>query len=157
MVPPPVGGFGIAVEPEGLCAIMSVMRRRKLALLPDNDRKLRVALTRAQRRLPQLLGDKVVAGMVIGSVAEGCARDASDVDVVLFLRDGGPRRGHYRWWDRAVVPHLGSWGTCVQPIFVALSSRRTSEPSLASALRRGILLWDRSRLFAGRKLWSTGS
>ncbi|MBI4601619.1 MAG: nucleotidyltransferase domain-containing protein [Planctomycetes bacterium] len=133
------------------------MARRKLALLPDNDCRLREEISRIQRRLPRLLGEKVLAALVIGSVAEGKARDGSDVDVLLFLSEGPPRREHYRYWDRQIAPRMRVCPFPIQPIFVSRASASTSEPNLAAAIRRGILLWDRGRLFPRRRPWSIAS
>lgn len=133
------------------------MALRRLALLPDNDRFLRMELVKIQEDLPRLLGSKVAAALVIGSVAEGRAGDGSDVDLLLVLDEGMPRRADYRFWDEEVAPHTRRFRFPIQPIFVARRSVRTSEPNLAAAIRRGILLWDRAGVFRRRKRWSIAS
>ena len=52
-------------------------------MLPDNDAVLAERLDRLAACLPGLLAPRMAAAIVIGSVAEGRARDASDIDVVL--------------------------------------------------------------------------
>ena len=131
------------------------MQHEKLSLLPDNDRQLRTMLSSIQRRLPRILGKKVLAALVIGSVAEGKAGDRSDLDLLLFLREGPPKREHYRFWDWRVAPHFKRCPFPIQPIFVSKESVNTSEPNLTSAIRQGILLWDEGRLFPWRGAWST--
>lgn len=133
------------------------MALRRLALLPDNDRFLRRELARIQKELPPLLRGKVAAALVIGSVAEGQAGDSSDIDILLVLDEGMPRRADYRFWDEQVAPRAGRFRFPVQPIFIGRGSVRTSEPNLAAAIRRGILLWDQAGLFPRRKRWSTAS
>jgi predicted nucleotidyltransferase len=59
---------------------------RRLAILDDNDERLGRRLAVLQTLLPPLIEDRACAAMVIGSVAEGRARDASDIDVVVVLR-----------------------------------------------------------------------
>ena len=119
------------------------MRRRRYAILDDNDRLLDERLRRLAGALPSLAGTRVVAANVIGSVAEGRARDGSDIDLVLILGEGSPERGDYSWWDRDVEPRLASDGGRfpVQPLFVARAALDTREPHLAAALRGGIPLW----------------
>jgi len=100
------------------------------AILDDNDRLLDERLRRLARALPPLARTRVVAANVIGSVAEGRARDGSDVDLVLVLDHGSPERGDYSWWDREVAPRLASDGGRfpVQPLFVARTALDTREP-----------------------------
>lgn len=62
--------------------------RRRYAILDDNDRLLDERLRRLARTLPSLARTRVVAANVIGSVAEGRARDGSDIDLVLILDEG---------------------------------------------------------------------
>ncbi len=133
------------------------MRRRKLAILPDNDRVLRGMLLRLRQELPRILGGRVLAAMVIGSVAEGTAGDASDLDLLLFLAKDLPTREHYRYWDRSVARRLAKCPFPLQPIFVSKDAVQTEEPNLAAAIRKGILLWDRGGLFRRRKPWATRS
>ncbi len=121
---------------------------RRFAILDDNDGTLRARLATLQRQLPPLVTPKVVGAAVIGSVAEGRARDASDIDVLLVLREGGPTRADYRWWDQAVAPRLAHGPSFpVEPIFVAHASLRTDEPNLRAALRSAYPLWDPENVF----------
>jgi len=121
---------------------------RKLAILDDNQRILESRLRRLAVELPRLVEQRVRAAMVIGSVAAGRARDTSDIDVVLLLRGGEPVRAHYRWWEREVAPALAVDDRFpVQPLFVAQTALRTTEPNLRAALASGIRLWDPERLF----------
>ena len=131
-------------------AISSGEVRRRYAILDDNDRLLDERLRRLARALPSLARPRVVAANVIGSVAEGRARDGSDIDLVLILGEGSPERGDYSWWDRDVEPRLASDGGRfpVQPLFVARAALDTREPHLAAALRGGIPLWDPEGLFS---------
>ena len=123
-------------------AIVHVVQRR-YALLDDNQRVLEARLVELARRLPTLVASRVCAAGVIGSVAEGCARDQSDLDVVLVLREGEPCRSDYEWWEAEVVPGLGSQECFpAAPVFIARSSLGTVEPNLRHALDRGIPLWD---------------
>src|SRR5262245_35527210 len=133
------------------------VRGRKLAVLPDNDLLLRRSLARIQKELSAFLEGKVAAGLVIGSVAEGIARDGSDIDLVLILQEGTPRRGHYQFWDRKVASRVAKLPFPVQPIFLARESLRTTEPNLRAAIRKGIVLWDHAGLFSKRRQWSTAS
>jgi hypothetical protein len=123
--------------------------RRRYAILDDNDRLLDERLRGLARVLPPLARTRVVAANVIGSVAEGRARDGSDIDLVLVLDQGDPERGDYSWWDREVAPRLAIDGGRfpVQPLFVARAALETREPHLAGALRGGIALWDPEGLF----------
>ena len=115
----------------------------RFALLPDNDSLLAEHLDRLSACLPGLLAPRVAAAIVIGSVADGRARDASDIDVVLVLAVEEPRRAHYRWWETEVAPRLPLAARFpVQPIFIGRGSVRTQEPTLRDALARGIRLWD---------------
>jgi hypothetical protein len=83
------------------------------------------------------------------SVAEGRARDESDLDLVPVLREGEARRTDYRWWDEEVEPWLPEAERFpVQPIFIAERSLRTDEPNLRNALGRGLALWDPDGLLA---------
>ena len=116
---------------------------RRFAILDDNDRVLAERLDALAAALPTLLRPRVAAAVVIGSVAEGLARDESDVDVVLVLADEAPRRAHYRWWDVEVAPRLPRKPRFpVQPIFIGRESVHTEEPTLRAALEHGLRLWD---------------
>jgi predicted nucleotidyltransferase len=53
--------------------------RRRLAILDDNDERLGRRLAALRRLLPPLISDRACTATVIGSVAEGRARDASDI------------------------------------------------------------------------------
>lgn len=114
------------------------------ALLADNDARIGARLERLRQRLPAVLPPKVCAAMVIGSVALGRARDASDIDLLLVLREGSPRRSDYAWWDEAVAPtlDLADAPFPVQPLFVSRASLHTEEPQLRAALQSGRPLWD---------------
>lgn len=115
----------------------------RFAILDDNDRLLAERLDSLAAILPTLLPPRIAAAVVIGSVAEGCARDESNIDVVLVLTDEEPRRAHYRWWDHEVAPQLPRGERFpVQPIFIGRESVHTREPTLHAALARGIRLWD---------------
>ena len=122
---------------------------RRHAILDDNQRLLEERLATLRWTLPRLVGDRVVAATVIGSVADGRARDGSDIDLVLVLRQGEPVRRDYAWWDREVEPRLTNdrAGFPVQPLFVARSALRTNEPHLRRALATGIPLWDPEGMF----------
>jgi hypothetical protein len=123
---------------------------RRYAILDDNDAWLGQRLAVLRRVLPPLIASRACAAVVIGSVAEGRARDGSDIDVVIVLREAEPRRGDYRWWDAEVTPHLGEHPDGrfpVQPVIIARTSLRTQEPHLRAALANGIPLWDPERLF----------
>jgi len=123
---------------------------RRYALLEDNQRCLEERLGALRERLPGLLQPRVCGAMVIGSVAEGRARDDSDLDLLLVLASGDPRRRDYRWWDEEVEPRLGEGSGSrfpVQPLIVARRSLGTTEPNLENALRRGVPLWDPEGLF----------
>jgi HEPN domain-containing protein len=111
---------------------------RRLAILPDNQRLLEGRLASLQAALADLMGSRVCAAMVIGSVAEGRAHDRSDIDLLLVLDEGGPRRRDYAWWDREVAARLEGDRFPVEPLFVARSALRTREPHLAGAIRRGL-------------------
>jgi Nucleotidyltransferase domain len=123
--------------------------RRRLALLDDNDERLRGRLADLRCLLPPLIADRACAATVIGSVAEGRARDASDIDVVIVLRTGEPCRSDYRWWETEVVPGLDEPADGrfpVQPVIIARGSLATDEPHLRAALAHGIALWDPEHL-----------
>ena len=123
-------------------AIVRLVQRR-YALLDDNQRVLEARLIELARRLPGLVGSRVCAAGVIGSVAEGCARDQSDLDLVLVLREGEPRRSDYEWWEAEVAPALGTQTRFpAAPVFIARTRLATVEPNLRHALDRGIPLWD---------------
>lgn len=116
---------------------------RRYALLDDNQRLLEARLEELVERLPGLVASRVCAASVIGSVAEGCARDQSDLDLVLVLREGEPRRSDYEWWESEVAPALGVQQRFpTSPVFIARTSLATIEPNLRRALDRGIALWD---------------
>jgi hypothetical protein len=122
---------------------------RRLAILDDNDERLTERLAALRRQLPPLIAGRACAAIVIGSVAAGRARDASDIDVVIVLRAGQPRRDDYRWWDADVVPGLGEAPDGrfpVQPVIIARASVTTEEPHLRAALATGISLWDPEHL-----------
>ena len=59
---------------------------RRLAILDENDRLLRSRLRTLSESLPEMIGDRACAALLVGSVAEGRARDDSDMDVLLVLR-----------------------------------------------------------------------
>ena len=116
---------------------------RRYAILEDNQRTLAERLTELHRVIPILVGSRVKAAMIIGSVADGRARDDSDVDLLLVLREGSPLRSDYAWWDEEIAPQLPqSRRFPVQPIFVAEQSLATEEPNLRNALHGGLPLWD---------------
>jgi hypothetical protein len=118
------------------------------AILDDNDALLAQRLTDLRDRLPDMIASRACAAVVIGSVAEGCARDASDLDLLLVLREGSPCRADYRWWDAAVEPQIGATARFpVAPLFVGRSALGTGEPKLRSALDRALVLWDPEGLF----------
>jgi predicted nucleotidyltransferase len=120
----------------------------RYAILDDNQRLLEQRLEQLRAELPALVSGRACAVMVIGSVAEGCARDQSDLDLLVVLSDGTPRRSDYEWWDREVAPHLLALERFpVQPVIVGRSALVTTEPHLRQALRRGIRLWDPERIF----------
>ena len=123
---------------------------RRHAILDDNDERLARRLDALRQCVPSLIGSRACAAMVIGSVAEGRARDGSDIDLVVVLREGEPRRGDYRWWDVLVAPGLDEPADGrfpVQPLIIARASLATDEPHLHEALATGIPLWDPERLF----------
>jgi hypothetical protein len=123
---------------------------RRLAILDDNHERLGQRLAALRTLLPPLIADRACGAMVIGSVAEGRARDASDIDVVVVLRAGEPRRADYRWWDAHVLPRLDEptdGRFPVQPVIIARASLATDEPHLRAALGAGISLWDPEHLF----------
>jgi predicted nucleotidyltransferase len=121
------------------------------AILDDNQAILERRIARLSSRLPELVGIRVVAAMVIGSVAEGRAGDQSDIDLLLVLREGAPARADYRWWDERVAASLPDRDDArfpVEPLFVGRSALRTNEPHLRNALRSGLPVWDPEGLFA---------
>lgn len=116
---------------------------RRHAILDDNQRLLEQRIAELGAQLPARLAGRVCAAMVIGSVAEGRAHDESDLDLLLVLNEGSPRRSDYEWWDREVAPHLNSdTRFAVQPVIVARGALATLEPNLRQALSRGLALWD---------------
>jgi hypothetical protein len=122
---------------------------RRYAILDDNDQLVARRLDTLRRRLPPLIAHRACAAMVIGSVAEGRARDRSDLDLVIVLREGEPRRGDYRWWDAEVAPGLDEPDDGrfpVQPLIIARASLGTTEPHLRQALATGLPLWDPERV-----------
>jgi hypothetical protein len=124
---------------------------RRYAILDDNQHLLESRLAQLGATLPALVSERIRAVAVIGSVAEGTARDESDLDLLIVLREGGPCRGDYRWWDEQVAPRLSGGGAerfPVQPVIVARESLDTSEPNLRGALRCAIPLWDPDGLLA---------
>jgi predicted nucleotidyltransferase len=123
---------------------------RRYAILDDNDRLLRERIDRLRGLLPPLIASRACAAMVIGSVAEGRARDESDCDVLLVLAHGVPRRSDYDWWDGEVVPRLApglSDRFPLQPVVIGRHSLTTSEAHLRRAIANGIPLWDPEGLF----------
>jgi hypothetical protein len=126
---------------------------RRYAILDDNQRHLEARLEALARELPGLISPRACAAVVIGSVAEGRARDRSDLDLAVVLKEGTPRRSDYRWWDREVAGHLEDGAETrfpVQPVILARESLTTDEPHLQCALDAGIVLWDPEALLAGR-------
>lgn len=123
--------------------------RCRYAILGDNDELLEKRLEELRRALPPLISERICAVAVIGSVAEGRARDGSDIDLLLILRAGTPTRGDYAWWDRAVasrLPRAGA-GFPLQPVFVGKTALTTTEPNLRRALRSKLVLWDPEGVF----------
>lgn len=121
---------------------------RRLAILEDNQALLERRLAWLREILPALVAPRVCAAMVIGSVAEGRARDASDIDLLLVLAQGTPRRRDYAWWDEEVARALDRHENFpVHPLFVGREALRTSEPHLAAAIRGGLRLWDPAKVF----------
>lgn len=120
---------------------------RRYAILDDNQRLLEGRLDDLRRVVPTLVADRVCALMVIGSVAEGRARDGSDIDVVVVLREGTPQRSDYGWWDCAVGPRVTASRFPVQPVIVGRQALGTAEPHLRRALETGIVLWDPEGVF----------
>jgi hypothetical protein len=118
------------------------MSARRYAILDDNQRELETRLAMLRQTLPGLIAARACAAMVIGSVAEGRAGDASDIDVVVVLREGVPARADYRWWDGEVAPRLAAARFPVQPLVIGRASLGTAEPHLRRALDGGIPLWD---------------
>ena len=122
--------------------------RRRYAILDDNQQALEERLSWLQSALPPLVRDRVAAVMVIGSVAQGRARDLSDIDLVMVLRDERPTREHYRWWDHTVSEQVASGARYpIQPLFVARTALDTDEPHLRTALAAGFHLWDPEHIF----------
>lgn len=122
---------------------------QRLAILDDNHEWLTQRLATLRRLLPPLISSRACAAIVIGSVAEGRARDASDIDVVVVLNAGEPRRADYQWWDAHVVPGLDEPADGrfpVQPVIIGRASLETEEPHLRAALAIGIPLWDPDHL-----------
>ena len=122
---------------------------RRYAILQDNDELLEKRLEELRRELPALISERICAAAVIGSVAEGRARDGSDIDLLLILRAGTPTRGDYVWWDRVVASRL-AWARArfpLQPVLVGKTALATTEPNLRRALRSKLVLWDPEGLF----------
>ena len=120
---------------------------RRYAILDDNQQTLEMKLDALRECLPGLIGSRACAAAVIGSVAAGCARDESDLDLLVVLRDGEPRRTDYAWWDDTVTPHLQRERRFpVQPVLIARASVGTDEPHLRTALETAVVLWDPERL-----------
>ena len=142
------GGGTFSVAPscgDGYSELVS----RRHAILDDNQRILERRIADLRARLPGLLAGRVCAAMVIGSVAEGRAHDGSDLDLVLVLKAGSPRRSDYEWWDRDIAPQLTQPGRFpVQPVIVGRSALQTTEPHLRQALRCGLPLWDPERILS---------
>jgi len=120
---------------------------RRYAILDDNQSELEARLDMLRCELPALIAGRACAAMVIGSIAEGRARDESDIDLVIVLRDRPPTRADYRWWDEVVAPHLVTQRFPVQPLVIARASLATTEPHLRRALDSGIPLWDPEGFF----------
>ena len=120
---------------------------RRHAILDDNQRILEERLDDLRRVVPELVAGRMCAAMVIGSVAEGRARDESDIDLVLVLRHGTPERADYEWWETAVRPRLGEGRFPVQPVIVGRDALGTTEPNLRRALDIGMVVWDPEGLF----------
>jgi hypothetical protein len=121
---------------------------QRYAILDDNQCALEERLARLRAVLPGMIGGRVAAAMVIGSVAAGEARDGSDIDLVLVLGAGAPCRADYTWWEAEVRPHLpAAKGFPVEPLFIGRGALTTTEPHLREALRTGIPLWDPEGLF----------
>ena len=91
---------------------------RRLAILDDNQRVLEERLVALHATLPRLVGERVSAAMVIGSVADGRARDTSDVDLLLVLR---PR------------PSLSRYGLGQHPATVPRKKPNATSPNRAKA------------------------
>ena len=118
---------------------------RRLALLDDNQEILERRLSVLGTTLPPLVEARICAIAVIGSVAEGRARDDSDLDLLLVLHEGSPRRADYAWWDERVEPRLPDASGVrfpLQPVIVGRDSLATSEPNLRAALESALPLWD---------------
>lgn len=123
---------------------------RRLAILEDNQQLLEERIEALRRDLPSLVAGRICAAMVIGSVAAGRARDSSDIDLLVVLREGTPQRADYDWWDREVAPHVGhrpGERFPVAPVIVGRTAIGTSEPNLREALAHGIVLWDPHSVF----------
>jgi predicted nucleotidyltransferase len=121
---------------------------RRYAILDDNQQRLERRLAEVRDVIRGPAATRVCAARVIGSVARGCARDESDVDVVLVLRSGAPRRADYTWWDEEIAPRLARDRRFpVQPLFIARASVATAEPNLRSALDEGVTVWDPEGIF----------
>lgn len=123
---------------------------RRYAILDDNQGLLEERVDTLRRVLPELVAARVCAAMVIGSVAEGRARDESDIDLLLVLHSGTPQRSDYRWWDAEVKTRLGLAADRrfpVEPVIVGRDSLSTTEPNLRGALRTGIVVWDPEDVF----------
>lgn len=128
-------------------AILPLVERR-YAILDDNQGFLSERLETLRRVLPELVTQRICAAMVIGSVADGCARDESDLDLLVVLKRGTPRRADYEWWDREVRPRLGERRRFpVEPVIVGLSALASDEPHLRRALHEGIVIWDPGGVF----------
>lgn len=122
----------------------------RYAILDDNQRLLAERIARLRVELPDLICERMCAAMIIGSVAAGRARDESDIDLLLVLRQGSPRRTDYQWWDENVQARLLGGGPQrfpVQPLIISRQSLSTREPNLRSALDTGIPIWDPEALF----------
>jgi predicted nucleotidyltransferase len=123
---------------------------RRLAILDDNQLALEERLAALRLVLPAAIAARACAAMVIGSVADGRARDASDIDLVVVLDTGLPRRADYAWWDEAVAPALPAFAGDrfpVHPVLIGRSALHTTEPNLRRALANGIPLWDPEGIF----------
>jgi predicted nucleotidyltransferase len=123
---------------------------RRYAILEDNQRLIEQRIVLLKDLLPALISDRVCAAMVIGSVAEGRARDESDLDLLLVLREGTARRSDYDWWDLEVLPGLDSVAQGrfpIQPVIIGRKSLTTREPHLRRAMEVGLVLWDPDHRF----------
>lgn len=89
-------------------------------------------------------GRRVVGMLLFGSQIQGTATEDSDLDVLIVLDSSVPiRRGLYRWWDGAVLPHIDER---INPQFVHIPD----EPEKAGSIWFEValtshILWERGR------------